>query len=119
MQPQDIRLHSKLGLAAVSRKKAAESFGEEPADENGAVVKKKTTRKRAGRPARKKAVSDITEDPELVGASDATSDESIISALSNDSKKTQQRTRKKGISHTWRLVPFQMLYSMTFIPDGN
>ncbi|KAG7979095.1 hypothetical protein I3843_05G113500 [Carya illinoinensis] len=99
MQLQDIRLHGKSGLASASRKKAAESFGEEPADENGAVVKKKTTRKRAGRPARKKSVSDITEEkPELVVASDATSDESIISALSNDSKKTRRRTRKKAVS---------------------
>lgn len=104
MQPQDIILHSKLGLAAVSRKKAAESFGKEPADENGAIVKKKTTRKRAGRPARKKAVSDIKEDPELVGASEGTIDESIVSARSNDSKKTRQRTRKKGTSHTSYMV---------------
>ncbi|GMY25825.1 fructokinase-like 2, chloroplastic isoform X1 [Fagus crenata] len=95
---QNFRLHKKLGLVAVSRKKAD---AEEGPDENGAVVKKKTTRtsKRAGTRTRKKAVDDNPDkNPELVVASDGTSDESIISASSDDSKKTQQRTRRKAAS---------------------
>lgn len=95
---QNFRLHKKLGLVAVSRKKVD---AEEVPDENGAVVKKKTTRtsKRAGTRTRKKAVDDNPDkNPELVVASDGTSDESIISASSDDSKKTQQRTRRKAAS---------------------
>lgn len=41
MQVQDFRLQKKLGVVSVSRKKAD---AEEAPDENGAVVKKKTTR---------------------------------------------------------------------------
>ncbi|XP_059448140.1 fructokinase-like 2, chloroplastic [Corylus avellana] len=98
---QDFRLQNKWVLAAVPRRKAAETFGEEGPDENGTVVKKKTTRttKRAGTRTRKKAVTDNPEDsPELVAASDATIDESIISASSDDSKKTRRRTTRKAAS---------------------
>jgi hypothetical protein len=116
VQHQDFRLQNKSVLAAVPRRKAAETLGEEGPVENGTVVKKKTTRttKRAGTRTRKKAVTDNPEDsPELVVASDATSDENIISASSDDSKKTRRRTPRKGISlirYMGFLPSLQMLY---------
>jgi len=97
VQVQDFRLRKKLGVVSVSRKKAGT---EEAPDGNGAVVKKKTTRtsKRASTRTRKKAMVDNPdENPELVVANDATSDESIISASIDDSKKPRPRTRRKGI----------------------
>lgn len=106
VQLQDFGLQNKSVLAAVPRRKAAETLGEEGPVENGTVVKKKTTRttKRAGTRTRKKAVTDNPEDsPELV-ASDATSD---------DSKKTRRRTPRKGISlirYMGFLPPLQMFY---------
>jgi hypothetical protein len=116
VQLQDFRLQNKWKIAAVSRTKASGTLGEEGPDENGTVVKKKTTRttKRAVARTRKKAVADNPEDnPELVVASDATSDESIISASSDDSKKTRGRPRRKSISlihYMGFLAPSQMLY---------
>lgn len=98
VQVQDFRLRKKLGVVSVSRKKAGT---EEAPDENGAVVKKKTTRtsKRASTRTRKKAMDDNPdENPELGVANDATSDESIISASIEDSKKPRQRTRRKAAS---------------------
>ena len=97
MQVQDFRLRKKLGVVSVSRKKAGT---EEAPDENGAVVKKKATKtgKRAGTRTRKKAMDDNPdENPDLVVVNDATSDESIVSASIEDSKKPRQRTRRKGI----------------------
>lgn len=97
MQVQDFRLRKKLGVVSVSRKKAGT---EEAPDENGAVVKKKTTRtsKRASTRTRKKAMdNNLDENPELAVVNDATSDESIVSASIDDSKKPRQRARRKGI----------------------
>lgn len=41
--------------------------------------------------------NNLDENPELAVVNDATSDESIVSASIDDSKKPRQRTRRKGI----------------------
>ncbi|XVE74366.1 hypothetical protein DITRI_Ditri12bG0011000 [Diplodiscus trichospermus] len=97
-QPQDFQLQSKWCLSA---KKIADIATQEEPSENGAVVKKKTSRttRRTATRTRKKAKDDVpAEVSELVLNTDSENEESTKSESSEDNKKTPRRTRKKVAS---------------------
>lgn len=98
MHHQDFRLRNKWCLSA---KKNADISSQEEPGENGAVVKKKTSRttRRTATRTRKKAKDDVpAENSELVLHSDSENEESTSSVSSEDNKKTPRKTRKKGIT---------------------
>lgn len=85
VQLQGLRLHSKKrGLAAVPKKINSENSAVEASNEDEVVVKKKTSR--TPKRTQKKTIAET----------DASSEESIISASSEDTKKPRGRTRRKG-----------------------
>ncbi|XVF85794.1 hypothetical protein PTKIN_Ptkin17bG0146500 [Pterospermum kingtungense] len=99
-QHQDFRLRNKWYLSA--KKNVDISTQEEPG-ENGAIVKKKTSRTSrrtsTSTRTRKKAKDDVpAENSELVLNTDSDNEESISSVSSEDNKKTSRRTRKKVAS---------------------
>ncbi|OVA14587.1 Carbohydrate kinase PfkB [Macleaya cordata] len=105
--PSFVRLHElKLrktwrGIRAVSKKKTAESGGEDLANVEGVGVEKETkTSKRAPRKSRKKATLETPEEPPISAmTADVTTEESAVAVASGeDSKRTPKRTRKKATS---------------------
>ncbi|KAJ0039108.1 hypothetical protein Pint_23482 [Pistacia integerrima] len=102
IQLQDFRLNNKWCLAATSRKKIVEALAQEEMSDNDVVAKTKTSRKSkraTTKRTRKKPETDaIQENSELEIDSDASNEESVISASNEDTKKTQRRTRRKAAS---------------------
>ncbi|KAJ7943323.1 Fructokinase-2 [Quillaja saponaria] len=100
VQLQDIRLHSKWGLAAMSKKKAAQSLPDNEPNENDVVIKKKTTRtsKRATTRTKKKTIAESPEENSDLVISEGASIEENVSASSEGSKKKSGRTRRKAAS---------------------
>ncbi|CAK7326223.1 unnamed protein product [Dovyalis caffra] len=88
VQLQDFRLQNKWGLAAISRKKISEALPDEEPSENGVVGKRRQL-------GLKKVADTLEENTELVGTNDANNEESVVS---EDSKKTRRRTRRKDVS---------------------
>ncbi|XVF03173.1 hypothetical protein REPUB_Repub04eG0238300 [Reevesia pubescens] len=94
VQTQDFRLQNKWCLSA---KKNVDISAQEEPSENGAIVKKKTSRTTSQ--TRKKAKDDVpAENSELVLNSDSENEESNMSVSSEANKKTSRRTRKKVAS---------------------
>lgn len=80
-----------------------EALAQEEMSDNVVVAKKKTSRKSkraTTKRTRKKPETDaIEENSELEIDSDASDEESVISASNEDTKKTPRRARRKGTAH--------------------
>ncbi|GAV78758.1 PfkB domain-containing protein [Cephalotus follicularis] len=103
VQLQGFRLQNDWGLAAISKKKIAETSAQEAPSETEVVIKMETPR--VSKRTRKKAIVDILEEnSELELTRDAMNEEDITLASNEDFKKTSQKTHTRTVSISARTV---------------
>lgn len=99
-QHQDLRLHNKWAVTAISKRKVSESLAQEGLSDKE-IAKKKTTRtpRRTTKRTRKKASEDTPEpnDELSSSANETEAEESTVKASVEDSKTTSRMSRSKGI----------------------